>query len=53
MTLFIEVSRPVQPRPWRYASPLMYRFGWLWFAFGVLRVPFREFCEAGKTWEGN
>lgn len=51
MTLFIEVSNPPQWRPWRYASPLMYRFGWAWFACGALRVPFRQFCETPKTWE--
>lgn len=45
MTIVIEVSRPVQWRPWRYSGPTMHRVGWLWFAIAVLRVPFEELYE--------
>ncbi len=51
MTVFIEISNPPQWKPWRYSSPLMHRFGWAWFACGILRVSFRQFCEAPKVWE--
>lgn len=44
MTIIIEISNPVQWRP-------LYRFGWLWFAIVVLRVPFRQFCETPQRWE--
>jgi len=51
MVIFIEISRPVQWKPWSYSSRLMVRFGWLWLAAGILRVSFREFCETSKKWE--
>lgn len=51
MTIFIEISRPVQLRPGRYASRVMYRCWWLWFAIGVLRVPFNEFSATAYAWQ--
>lgn len=44
-TIIVEVSGPVQWRPWRYSGPAMRRAGWLWFAIAVLRVPFETFYE--------
>jgi hypothetical protein len=51
VTIIIEVSRPFQARPGRYTSRVMYRFWWLWFAVGVLRVPLKEYSETAYAWQ--
>ncbi len=43
MTLFLEISRPAHLRPWLDRTQQFYRCGWLWFAVGILRVPFDEY----------
>lgn len=50
MTIFIEISNPPQWKLWRFRSRTMYRFGWAWFAIGILRIPFRQFCETPYDW---
>jgi len=50
MTIIFEISRPFQPRPGLFKSRHMYRAWWLWFAVGLLRVPFKEFCITEKIW---
>jgi len=50
MTLVFEISRPFQLTPGKFKSRLMYRYWWLWFAVGFLRVPFKEFCETEQAW---
>jgi hypothetical protein len=50
MTVFIEVSNPPQWRPWSFKSRIMYRFGWAWFAIGVLRIPFKDFTALPWDW---
>ena len=51
MIVFIEISRPCQISPWRYSSSIIWRCGWLWVAFGWLRVPFDEFAQTSYNWE--
>lgn len=51
MTFFLEISRPCQRKPWWFASESMYRCGWMWFAVGLLRVPFRDLCERPWNWK--
>lgn len=51
MTVIIEVSGPLQLRPFRYRSESMTRVGWLWFAVAILHVPFQEFAETAYRWE--
>lgn len=34
MYFTLEISNPVQLKFWWYKSPLTFRFGFLWFAFG-------------------
>lgn len=53
MTFFVEISNPPQWRFWRFRSDSMYRFGFAWIAIGVLRVPFRRFCETAYDWEST
>lgn len=50
MTIFVEISRPVQWTPFRFDSESMRRYGWLWFAIGWLKLPFRRFCETAYDW---
>lgn len=50
MTIIFEVSKPFQPKPGYFESRLIYRVWWLWFAIGVLRVPFKEYSETPKVW---
>jgi hypothetical protein len=50
MTIIIEVSRPMQLKPFRFSSASMFRIGWLWFAIGWLRVPFKEFSTTAYDW---
>lgn len=52
LTIFIEVSRPVQWRPHAFNSFVMRRWVWLWFAVGYLKVPFPEFCTRSYQWIG-
>lgn len=35
MLFMLEVSRPLQKKPWHYRSRINRRFGWLWFAFSI------------------
>jgi hypothetical protein len=49
MTVFVEVSRPFA-RPFAYKSRTIYRFGFAWFAVGILRVPFAEFTATALDW---
>lgn len=48
-TLVLEFGGPFQIKPGVH-SESMYRFWWLWFAVGALRVPFKEFCETRYFW---
>ena len=48
MTILIEVGGPVQWRPGLFKSRLMYRVWWLWFAVGILRVPFVETLDTRR-----
>jgi hypothetical protein len=50
MTIFFEASGPVQWKPFHFASETMVRVGWLFFAIGWLRVPFRKFSETSYDW---
>lgn len=51
MTLIAEIGRPVQWKPFKFSSETMYRVGWLWFAIGWLRVPFKEFSINAYDWQ--
>jgi len=51
MTLLFEVSKPFQIQPFIYNSPVMFRMGWLWFAIGIIKIPFRQLCESSWKWE--
>lgn len=50
MTIFIEISGPLQLKPFYFDSDSMRRYGWLWFAIGYIKVPFKEFCETSHDW---
>lgn len=51
MTFFLEISTPIQWRPFAYRSAVLVRVGWLWFALGVIRVPFDVFAETAYRWQ--
>lgn len=50
MTIFVEISSPVQLKPFRFSSDTMFRVGWLFLAVGWLRVPFKEFSMTAYDW---
>lgn len=50
MTIIFEVAGPFQRRPFYFASELMFRVGWAWFAVAVLRVRFERFCTTPQRW---
>ena len=50
MTLILEISHPIQWRPWIERRTHWIRVGWLWVAVAWLRVPLDEVIEG--EWEG-
>ena len=53
MTFFLEISRPAAWRLGIHSNEIIFRVWFAWFAFGWLRVPFREFSETVYTWENE
>lgn len=52
MTLFLEIDGPFQFKPFVFYSDVMVRIGWLYFAVGYLRVPFKKFATTSYFWLG-
>lgn len=50
MTVFVEVAPPFQWLPFFNRNLTMYRFGWLHFSVGVLRIPFTDYHVADYVW---
>ena len=37
-----EIAKPIQIKPFRFNSKLMFRIGWLWFSIAIFKMPFIE-----------
>ena len=46
MTFFVEISRPVQWRPWFYHGGKITVVCWLWFAVGALRGSLTDYLDS-------
>jgi hypothetical protein len=51
VVIVFEVSGPFQAKPGYHESRLSRRWWWLWFAFSVLKLPYKEWVETSKEWE--
>lgn len=51
-----EIGSPTQKKPWKFNSRLMFRCGWLWFAFAIIKMSLYDYdkeIESGHTeWRG-
>lgn len=47
MMIHVEVSNPVQWKPWLYRWSKGWRVGWLWFAIGCDHLRLNELLGGG------
>lgn len=38
-----EIGRPVLWKPFKFNSNIMYRIGWLWFAFAIIKMSLYDY----------
>ena len=50
--IILEIGSPAHKKMWKHNSRLMFRCGWLWFAFAFVKMSLYDYemeIESGKT----
>ena len=44
-----EFGKPIQLKPFKFNSTIMWRIGWLWFAFAIIKKSLYDYSTETNT----